>query len=235
MKQDSFFPKIKKAFGPQDLCNKRKEARTLSSRHAIHLILKSTKIKDYGSFYKYKKLIKEEMQKFSNKFGLKIFSYTIMNDHIHLIIQIQNRNAYTYFVQAFAGSVALKIVKLKKGENLSKATNSDIALNDVSTHNKTLAPNTLKKTKGQQNFKTKGFWFARPYTRILEWGKDLQTTLDYLYQNEMEAIGMARYSERNASTIHQRLRLFTDHIQRDEDLSYEEHMDLVQLSLQAQA
>ena len=57
MKQTSFFKNQKKSFGPQDLIGKRKVARPLSTRHAIHLVLKSDQVVKFGSFYKYKKIL----------------------------------------------------------------------------------------------------------------------------------------------------------------------------------
>jgi REP element-mobilizing transposase RayT len=33
------------------------------------------------------------------------------------------------------------------------------------------------------------FWEARPYTRIISWGRDLKATLKYLNYNRIEAIG----------------------------------------------
>jgi REP element-mobilizing transposase RayT len=37
------------------------------------------------------------------------------------------------------------------------------------------------------------FWDARPYSRILEWGRDYRRSCDYLLKNELEALGFIPY------------------------------------------
>lgn len=222
MKQISFLPRIKKSFGPEDLKGKRKGERILSSRQAIHLILKSDIVLEFGRFYKYKKMIAAELKKFSEKFGIRIYSYEINSDHIHLIIQIQNREQYKRFIAAFTGSVAKKIAKLNQDK-----------IDSLSNRNKTLAP--LEKLEfeslGARAGKIK-FWKTRPFTRIIEWGKDFRTTQNYLYQNKMESLRIAKYEERNANTILERIKPFTDQSwYAEEELTHEEFVSPTQLSL----
>jgi REP element-mobilizing transposase RayT len=40
------------------------------------------------------------------------------------------------------------------------------------------------------------FWDARPYTRIVEWGRDFKSVCDYVLQNTLEAIGFIAYQPR---------------------------------------
>jgi hypothetical protein len=40
------------------------------------------------------------------------------------------------------------------------------------------------------------FWDARPFTRILEWGRDYQTAVAYVSQNTLEALGFVPYAPR---------------------------------------
>jgi REP element-mobilizing transposase RayT len=42
----------------------------------------------------------------------------------------------------------------------------------------------------------KGFWLHRPFTRVLEWGRDLQKALAYVTQNELETHGIVQYQSR---------------------------------------
>jgi len=217
MKQTSFFPKIKKSFGPEDLEGKRKGERILSSRQALHLILKSDVIIEFGRFYKYKKIIAAELNKFSIKFGVRIYNYEINSDHIHLIIQIQNRELYNRFIAAFTGSVAKKIMFLNKVAALNP--------------NKTLAPAKRADTNLTSPIYKIKFWKARPFTRIIEWGQDFNTLQNYLYQNKMESFGIANYKDRNASTIIERVKPFVDSMAfAEEELTYDEFMG-TQLSL----
>jgi len=182
MKQTSFFKNIKKSFGPKDLIGKRKHRRPLSSRHVMHLVLRSEKVVKLGRFFKFKNMIKKELYRLANKFGIKIYRVTIAGNHIHLNIQIQSRALYVKFISAFTGIVALKILKSKVA-----------VLDNLSDINKTLAPSDEK------------FWISRPFTRILSWGKDLRTALNYTVQNHYEALGILSYENRNANTLSERL------------------------------
>ena len=42
------------------------------------------------------------------------------------------------------------------------------------------------------------FWDARPFTRILEWGKDYRTSANYVLQNQLEALGFIPFQPRGA-------------------------------------
>jgi hypothetical protein len=54
-------------------------------------------------------------------------------------------------------------------------------------------------TLGAQRGKSKGlkFWDARPYTRIIEWGKDYRGVINYLIRNALEALGFIPYQPRS--------------------------------------
>ena len=55
-------------------------------------------------------------------------------------------------------------------------------------------------TLGAQRGKALGlkFWDARPFTRILEWGKDYRYACAYLKQNILEALGFIPYRHRKS-------------------------------------
>ena len=40
------------------------------------------------------------------------------------------------------------------------------------------------------------FWDKRPFTRIVEWGREFRTVTDYLLQNTLEALGFIPYQPR---------------------------------------
>ena len=53
-------------------------------------------------------------------------------------------------------------------------------------------------TLGAEKGKAQGlkFWDARPFTRIVEWGRDYKNVCDYVLQNTLEAIGFIAYRPR---------------------------------------
>ena len=53
----------------------------------------------------------------------------------------------------------------------------------------------------------KGLWSLRPYSRIIEWGKDFLNILDYLLLNHCEAHGIVPYAIRKKRKTQYKLRL----------------------------
>jgi REP element-mobilizing transposase RayT len=49
------------------------------------------------------------------------------------------------------------------------------------------------------NAKGLKFWDARPFTRLLEWGRDFKVACGYVLQNKLEALGFIPYQSRNES------------------------------------
>jgi REP element-mobilizing transposase RayT len=44
------------------------------------------------------------------------------------------------------------------------------------------------------------FWDAKPYTKIIEWGREYKTVCDYLLRNTLEALGFIAYTPRRKNT-----------------------------------
>ncbi len=53
-------------------------------------------------------------------------------------------------------------------------------------------------TLGAERGRARGvkFWDARPFTRVIEWGRDFRAAVDYVLQNRLEALGFIAYSPR---------------------------------------
>ena len=49
----------------------------------------------------------------------------------------------------------------------------------------------------------KGLWIQRPYSRVVAWGRDFLTVLDYILLNVCEVFGIVPYAERRARTNYQ--------------------------------
>ncbi len=47
------------------------------------------------------------------------------------------------------------------------------------------------------NSKGMKFWDTRPFTRLLEWGRDFKVACGYVLQNQLEALGFIPYQSRN--------------------------------------
>jgi hypothetical protein len=56
---------------------------------------------------------------------------------------------------------------------------------------------------GAQRGKAKGkkFWDKRPFTQIIEWGRQFRQVSSYVLQNTLEAIGFVEYKPRNKKKL----------------------------------
>lgn len=101
MKQLSLIDKPSLQFGGS--FDRRHRTRTLCSRKPIHLTLKSQK---RFSLFKNREKVRKIIFKQAKKFGIKIYSWSIQKDHIHLAIQILNRDSYKKWIRATTGLIA---------------------------------------------------------------------------------------------------------------------------------
>ena len=119
---------------------KRKVARSVSVREFNHVILKSR----LPILRRNRKLIRELLKDTQERFGIKLKSLAIMEDHIHLVTAVSNRKAFADAFRFFAGMIA---IKLKRGK----------------------------------------IWRQRIWSRIVKYGRDLDTAVCYVARNSVKA------------------------------------------------
>lgn len=143
-----------------------KVARPLSIKRSMHLVMRSSKATGSYSFLKNSRKIFDIIYKQSKLHGVKIYRYANAGNHLHLVILPRSASAYRKFIRAASGLIARLILHKERG-----------AAHQAST----------AKTK---------FWDQRPYTRIVEWGRDFKSVRNYLMQNILEATGFVIYKPR---------------------------------------
>jgi hypothetical protein len=60
-----------------------------------------------------------------------------------------------------------------------------------------LPSNALKSAGSDES----GFWDARPFSRVVAWGKDFAGLKNYLHMNRLEAIGFSRHESRGVLDV----------------------------------
>lgn len=151
----------------------RKYKRPLSTKDHTHLILRSSKSKGTQSFRSAKNLkkIEEILQKQARLAHVQLDRFSINSNHLHLLILFKRREFYFRFVRAISGLIARQILGVERG-----------------TARQYLSPEQRENKKLMT-----GFWDARPFTRIVKWGKAYFTLARYILRNELEAIGFIKY------------------------------------------
>jgi REP element-mobilizing transposase RayT len=87
---------------------RRKSARPLSTRHTIHLILKSKG----RTLRKQERAIIRNWKTFGSQFGVRTYGLVVNTDHIHGAIRIHSRDLYRKFITALTGLLS-RILQIK--------------------------------------------------------------------------------------------------------------------------
>jgi REP element-mobilizing transposase RayT len=153
-----------KEFGGALLKGNPREARPVSTKRPMHLVMRSTLATGARSFLSphRAKRIDALIRSVGRDKGVRIYRYANSGNHLHLIVLPRSRVAFRSFLRAITGLIARITLAVERGRAAG-----------------------LK------------FWDARPFTRILEWGRDFKAVSDYLTENTLEAIGFIPYRPRN--------------------------------------
>jgi REP element-mobilizing transposase RayT len=163
-----FFPGFEglkaKEFGGALIKGNPREARPVSSKRPMHLVMRSTLARGDRSFLRFgrAKQIKSLVERVSRSHGVKLYRYANGGNHLHMIVLPKSREGFNGFIRAITGLIARLTLGVERG-----------------------------RAKGLK------FWDARPFTRVLEWGKDYTQVCQYLLQNTLEALGFIPYKPRN--------------------------------------
>ncbi len=183
-KQLSFYNASKKFHGGALLAGKRKSLRPLTSKDSIHFVLRSAWATKQNSFLtpRNRREINFLIDHFAKKFGVRVYERAINSNHIHLLLKITNRTLYRAFIRALSGKIASHVMNYQSFETFKRFKiqneGGDGSLNLQKAH------------------KEQAFWEYRPFSRIVNWGRDYKNCLAYLKKNLLEALGFIPYTER---------------------------------------
>jgi len=110
----SFLKSYKKEFGGSLLVGKRKTRRPISTKHPIHLVLKTNGAK---VFLPNQNWIQNLIRGECSRFGIKLYDFAPNWTHIHLLIRISKREDYIKFIRSLNSQIVLKLSKIK-GEKM---------------------------------------------------------------------------------------------------------------------
>lgn len=176
--QLDMLPKSQNAYGG-DLRKKAKNrgARAISTRHTMHMVLRSTLARGAWSFKKHDHKIRGIVQKFARKYGVRIISLANAGNHLHMQLQLTNRQTYRAFVRAITGAISMAVTGASRWSRLlQRMKESGVK---------------LEKAVAAQK-KSIQFWDYRPFTRIIHGFKAFLTLKDYIHINRLEGWGYTR-------------------------------------------
>jgi len=184
-KQLDMFKKGENAYGGE-LRNRRKGRgeRSLSTKHTMHLVLRSSIAKGPWSLRRHQHKIKNVVRSYTHKYGVRLISLANVGNHLHMQIQLTNRHTYRPFIKAMTSALVISVT----GANYKCSILARAIQLGVSPEQKT-APN-FKQNAGIRT--TLRFWDYRPFTRIVRGYKDFLTLRDYIEVNQFEGRGYDR-------------------------------------------
>lgn len=198
--------KNKKFFGGALLYKKRKSQRPLSRKEAIHLVLRSPWAMGQDSFLAKRNqfAIKQILGRFGKKFGVRIYQQAINSNHLHLLLRITNRQLYRAFIKAIAGQIASHVMGqqsflLFSASRMKLNTNNRRIREGCAGDGSKVSATAIA---GDGSWCTTpaesltGFWEFRPFSRVVNWGRDFKICLAYVKQNVLEALGFVNYRPR---------------------------------------
>lgn len=156
-----------------ELRKKRKgrTARTLSTKDTMHLVLRSSLARGLWNFKKHDHKLREIVQKFARKYGVRIISLANAGNHLHFQIHLTNRYTYRAFIRSITGAIAMAVTGASRWCPLKKR---------------------LKELGVAAAGVAKAFWDYRPFTRIVRGLRAYLTLKDYIHINRLEGFGYTR-------------------------------------------
>ena len=158
-----------KHFGGAYLKNSNpKEKRPISIKKSMHLVMRSSYAKGNYSLLKKSKEIQSLISAQGKTFGVKVYRQANGGNHLHLILLPRSRQAFNGFIRAISGLIVRVVLEIERGRPFFKTDRKGL----------------------------EGFWDKRPFTRIVEWGRDFKGVCNYLLKNTLEALGFIPYQPR---------------------------------------
>lgn len=169
-----------------------KTARYIDPKGFLHLVLRSTLAIGERSFLMRDRTIRKILYDQAASTGVTIRSFANAGNHLHLIVSPHSRRAFKRFIRASTGLIARKTLGAERNSPWRNSSPADISTSSSRRSTATTAQ-SLDSTPS-----TARFWDARPFTRIVRWGRDYLGLKNYLELNRIEvALGLDRDSARS--------------------------------------
>jgi len=111
MKQLSFLPRAPRFHGGEHSVGKRKRQRPLDPKKPIHVVMRASKAQGSKSMLsrRHERWVNARTREVAVKWGLKLYRYSNVGNHLHLLVITPSRLAFQNFLRELAGSIARSI------------------------------------------------------------------------------------------------------------------------------
>lgn len=167
--------KVPRLFGGSLLKGHAKIARPLNTKEAVHLVLKSKQAIGPSSMLRphNTKKIDAIIREQAKASGITIYQLVNVGNHLHMVLRIKNLFLYDRFIRSVTGLIARHVTRRERARGRKFLSLAEL----------------IKKESGlsSQLSNTRRFWEARPFTRLIAWGRDFNYVKNYMDKNRNQA------------------------------------------------
>jgi len=146
-----------------------KTPRVLSSKQALHIVLRSEAAKGHRSFLRNERLLQNLILKQGRRHGVKVYQVSNGGNHLHILVRFTQRRGLQNFLRSICGIIARKTLQKERGIS----NNSPQATSNESCNQSWLGK----------------FWDQRPFTHLVKWGPAFKALQNYFKLPQTEALG----------------------------------------------
>lgn len=118
MKQGSFWKNKPLSHGGHLAKGKRKTARPIVTRQAMHVVLKSSRARGEWNMLRHSKVINAAIQQTAKRFRVHIHRAQNVGNHLHILAQPQHRRDFQNFLRVITQAIAFLVTKTRKGKRI---------------------------------------------------------------------------------------------------------------------
>ncbi len=173
LKKESYLPGFEKSSGAKHggeiSLGKRKTFRPIDPKQALHVIMKSSKARGMLSMLhpKHCNAVETHVHKTAKRYGVRVYRFANVGNHLHLLIQVPTRQAWIRFSKEISGGIAQIVTGARKGLALPRSASDKMPESAL-----------------------RAFWDHLLYTRIVSFGRDFNGVGRYVIKNLFEAAGV---------------------------------------------
>ncbi len=170
--------------------------RAISCRESLHvvfkinrIVLKTQSFRTHQNF----KLSGEIIQKYADRFFVKIEQISIQGDHIHCLVRTCRRSFFHHFFRVVSGQIAQQFEKTDKLRSVidERFKNKSQFVTDTQFKSVTDTP----KSENNSIKRKLKLWMYRPFSRVVRGYKAYKVVRNYIQLNEKEALGLIPYKK----------------------------------------
>lgn len=183
MQQISFFKSARRDHGGALSISKRRSRRPLSTKHPIHLTLRSELAKGPRALTRHRPLVNFILKKSAALFRIRVYQKAICGNHLHFLVRGKRREDLQNFFRVLSGHIAQEILRQHPLQETGGAPKEGRG-----------SPLGCLKNRRK-------FWDLLLYSRLLTWGREFRIVHRYIQQNTLEAMKLIAYTRRKPDIV----------------------------------